>query len=102
MRPVPVHAVHCTAKPGDAVHVHGVCTSVESVHQQVASRTVKCPHCGESQAHLQLAGIPLQQCCAEGSTASLVAWEENATGRVLVPVSMCATLLSCCGIKLNC
>ena len=88
MRPMPVHAVHSTAKPGDAVHVHGVCTSVESVHKGVASRTVKCPHCGEVQQHLQLAGVPLQQCCSEGNATSLSAWEEDATGRVFIPVSI--------------
>ena len=69
------------------MHVHGVCTSVESVHKRVASRTVKCPHCGEAQAHLQLAGVPLRQCCPDGSATSLAAWEEDVTGRIFVPVS---------------
>ncbi len=88
MQSTPVHAVHSTAKPADAVHVHGVCTAVESVHKRVASRTIRCPHCRELQQHLQLAGVPLQQCCSEGSGTSLSAWEEDVTGRVLVPVSI--------------
>ena len=87
MRPMPVRAVPSRTKPGDSVHVHGVCTSAESVHKRVASRMVRCPHCGEVQAHLQLAGIPLQQCCPEGGSTHLSAWEEDVTGRIFVPAS---------------
>ena len=87
MQPMPVHAVQRRAKTGDALHVHGMCTSVESVHKRVASRVVRCPHCGEAQALLQLAGVPLQQCCAEGSSTHLSAWDEDVIGRIFIPVS---------------
>ena len=85
---MPVHTVQSAAKAGDAVHVHGVCMSLESVHKRVASRTIRCPHCGEVQQHLQLAGLPLQQCCSGGSGTSLSAWEEDVTGRTFIPVSI--------------
>ena len=52
MRPVPVSALHSMAKPGATVHVHGVCTAVESVQKRVACRVVKCPHCEAVQTHL--------------------------------------------------
>ena len=87
MRPETVDVVHSTAKPGDSVHVYGVCTSGESVHKRVASRMVKCPHCGTAQTHMLLAGIALQQCCAESAGISPAAWEEDVTGRLFIPVS---------------
>jgi len=93
MRPVPVSVVHSTVKPGDSVHVYGVCTSGESAHKRVASRMVKCPHCGTAQRHMLLAGIALQQCCTESAGTSPAAWEEDVTGCLFIPVSTDSWLL---------
>lgn len=87
MRPVPVSALHSMAKPGATVHVHGVCTAVESVQKRVACRVVKCPRCEAVQTHLLGTGMPLQTCCPEASSLGSPAWEEDVTGRVFVPVS---------------
>lgn len=88
MRPVAASSMAGTSKPGDAVHVQGVCTAAESVHMKVASRVVKCLHCEAAQAYLQAAGVPLAKCCAESGSGP-TAWEEDVTGRVFIPVRGC-------------
>lgn len=87
LRPVPPSALHSMAKPGATVHVHGVCTAVESVQKRVACRVVRCPHCEAVQTHLLGTGMPLQTCCPEASSLGSSAWEEDVTGRMFVPVS---------------
>ena len=85
LRPVTVSAARHLARPGTPVHAYGVCTAAESVHSRPASRMLRCPACGALHAHLQLAGLPLPACCAEGA-GSAAAWEEDVTGRISVPV----------------
>ena len=87
-------AMRHLACPGTPVHAYGVCTAVESKHRSLASRMLRCPACAALHRHLQMAGLPLPSCCAEGA-GSAAAWEEDVTGRTFVQV--CPILLCRCG-----